>query len=92
MHSTILTSPPRHDFVQVDGTDGRIIIENLEYFSDSIVVETSGAPGPNGDLVERQVIAVPTLDLYGDTPLVDDWASAALKGGPHPTISVTILL
>ena len=59
MHSTILTSPPRHDFVQIDGTNGRIIIENLEYFSDSIVVEKSGPPGPNGSLVEREVISVP---------------------------------
>jgi predicted dehydrogenase len=43
-------------------------------------VESSGPPGPNGNLVEREVVAVPTLDLYGDSPLVADWASAALKG------------
>ena len=66
MHSTILTSPPRHDFVQVDGTAGRIIIDNLEYFSDSIVVESEGAPGPNGRLVDIETIPVPTLDLSAD--------------------------
>ena len=27
-----------------------------------------------------------TLDLYGDSPMVDDWASAALKG-EAPTCS-----
>lgn len=59
VHSTILTSPPRHDFVQIDGTEGRIIIENLEYFSDSLVIETSGPPGPNGDLVNRETVTVP---------------------------------
>jgi predicted dehydrogenase len=59
VHSTILTSPPRHDFVQIDGTEGRIIVENLEYFSDSLVIETSGPPGPNGDLVNRETVTVP---------------------------------
>ncbi len=64
IHSTILTSPPRHDFVQIDGTEGRIIIENLEYFSDSLVVETSGAPGPNGNLVDRETITVPCASSF----------------------------
>ena len=81
MHSTILTSPPRHDYVQIDGTKGRIIVDNLEFFNTSITVEKpSTKSGPNGQLVDRTVVTVPTLDLYGDQPLVDDWARAALDG------------
>ena len=57
MHSTILTSPPRHDFVQVDGVDGRVIIDHLEFFNESISVEMPGELGANGNL--PSVAAVP---------------------------------
>lgn len=72
MHSTILTSPPRHDFVQIDGDAGRIRIDPLELTADHLFLDL-----PEG--TER--IPVEPLDgLLFDTPMIEDFVSAALSG------------
>jgi len=72
VHSTILTSPPRHDFAQIDGTEGRIIIDPLEFHADHIVVE-----GPGG----REEIPVGALESpYFDLPMIEDFIDAVAEG------------
>ena len=72
LHSTILTSPPRRDFAQVDGTEGRIIIDSLEFGSRTVRLET-----PQG----LEDLAVEPLEApYFDQPMIDDFAAAAQAG------------
>ncbi|MEE2657760.1 MAG: Gfo/Idh/MocA family oxidoreductase [Candidatus Latescibacterota bacterium] len=72
VHSTIMTSRPRRDFVQVDGTEGRIFIDPMEFDSDQIEIET-----PEG----RQVIPVQPLERpFFDQPMIEDFARAAAEG------------
>ena len=72
VHSTILTSPPRHDFAQIDGTEGRIIIDPLEFHADQVVVEGTGG---------REEIAVTALESpYFDLPMVEDFIDAVEEG------------
>ena len=68
LHSTILTSKPRHDFAQIDGTEGRIFIDPLEFHVDHLRLETSDG---------REDIAVTPLESpYFDLPMIDDFAAA----------------
>jgi len=72
VHSTILTSKPRRDSAQVDGSEGRIIIESLEFDVDHIELETSEG---------RQAIPVTPLQRpYFDQPMIEDLAVAATEG------------
>ena len=72
VHSTILTSNPRRDFAQVDGTDGRIVIDGLEYGGEAIEVETASG---------REPVAVEPLQApYFDQPMIEDFVSAAREG------------
>ena len=74
VHSTIMTSKPRHDSAQVDGTEGRIFIDPLELDSDHIAVET-----PEG----RQVIPVqPLVRPFFDQPMIEDFARAVTEDRP----------
>ena len=68
MHSTILTSKPRRDMAQIDGTDGRILIDSLEFSSDQIRLETS-------DGVE-DIAVVPLKQPHFDLPMIDDFVAA----------------
>jgi len=68
IHSTIGTSPPRRDFAQIDGTEGRILIDPLEFGIDHIDLEL-----PNG--IERIPVA-PLADPYFDLPMIEDFARA----------------
>ena len=68
IHSTILTSKPRHDFAQIDGTEGRILIDPLEFPSDHIRLET-----PDGF---EAISVTPLADPYFDLPMVDDFIAA----------------
>ena len=47
MHSTILTSPPRRDFAQIDGDRGRILIDPLELTADHLLLELPGGDRAN---------------------------------------------
>ena len=68
VHTTILTSPPRRDFVQIDGTEGRIIIESLEYSSDSIKFETTAGV--------EEIAVTPLEGPYLDQPMIEDFVAA----------------
>ena len=72
VHSTIWTSPPRHDSAQIDGTKGRILIDPLEFFADHIRLER-----PKG--VER-VPVTPLEAPYFDLPMIDDFVVAVQEG------------
>lgn len=68
VHSTILTSPPRRDTAQIDGSKGRIIIDSLEFSSDQLRLETDAG---------TQVVAVePLANPYFDLPMIDDFVGA----------------
>jgi predicted dehydrogenase len=72
VHSTILTSKPRRDFAQVDGAEGRIVIDGLEFGGDKIELETPGA---------RTEIAVePLAASYFDQPMLEDLVTAVGAG------------
>ena len=74
VHSTIMTSKPRHDSAQVDGTEGRIFIDPLELDSDHITMETHEG---------RQVIPVqPLVQPLFDQPMIEDFARAVTEGRP----------
>lgn len=68
MHSTILTSPPRRDAAQIDGTQGRILIDSLEFSSTSLRCE-------NADSSEEIAVA-PLVSPYFDLPMIDDFVDA----------------
>ena len=72
VHSTILTSNPRRDFAQVDGVDGRIVIDGLEYGGGAIEVETASG---------RESVPVEPLQApYFDQPMIEDFVNAAREG------------
>ena len=68
LHSTILTSKPRHDFAQIDGTEGRISIDPLEFHVDHIRLETSEGC--------EDIAVTPLESPYFDLPMIDDFAAA----------------
>ncbi|MFA6107636.1 MAG: Gfo/Idh/MocA family oxidoreductase [Candidatus Latescibacterota bacterium] len=72
MHSTILTSPPRRDQAIVDGTDGRITIDSLEFHSEEIRLETAYS----AETIRVTPLAAPYFDL----PMIDDFSVAARTG------------
>ena len=72
VHSTILTSNPRRDFAQVDGADGRIVIDGLEYGGEAIEVETASG--------RESVPVEPLRAPYFDQPMIEDFVNAAREG------------
>ncbi|MBT3343375.1 MAG: Gfo/Idh/MocA family oxidoreductase [Gemmatimonadetes bacterium] len=72
VHSTIMTSKPRRDFAQVDGADGRILIQSLEFGGDHIELETPGG-------VER-IEVTPLAAPHFDQPMIEDLVDAADQG------------
>ena len=72
VHSTILTSPPRRDMAQIDGTKGRIIIDALEFDNDQLRLETEGGI----EIVEVEPLPRPYFDL----PMIDDFVEAVQAG------------
>jgi len=72
VHSTILTSKPRRDTAQVDGTEGRIVIDGLEFGGESIEVDTEAG--------REQVPVTPLEAPYFDQPMLEDLATAAREG------------
>ena len=68
VHSTILTSPPRHDSAQIDGTEGRILMDPLEFGVDHILLEKP-----------REAERIPVGPLaapYFDQPMIEDFVRA----------------
>jgi predicted dehydrogenase len=68
VHSTVLTSPPRHDTAQIDGTEGRILMDPLEFGTDHIVLEKPG---------KTERVPVASLEApYFDQPMIEDFVRA----------------
>ena len=76
VHSTIMTSPPRRDAVQIDGTKGRVIIESLESGSTEIKLETEAGG------VETIELTPLEGNLF-DLPMIDDFV-ASIEEGREP--------
>ena len=72
MHSTILTSKPRRDFAQVDGSEGRIVIDGLEFGSGHIELETTEG--------RRRIAVEPLENPYFDQPMLEDLVAAVDTG------------
>lgn len=72
VHSTIMTSKPRRDFAQVDGAEGRIVIDGLEHGGDHIELETEAG--------REQIAVEPLVAPYFDQPMLEDLAAAARAG------------
>lgn len=72
VHSTILTSPPRHDLAQIDGTQGRILMDPLEFHAAQIYLETTAGV--------EEIGVVPLESPYFDLPMIDDFALAVRQG------------
>ena len=68
VHSTVLCSNPRRDMVQIDGTEGRIMIDSLEFGSDNLRLETAAGL--------EDVSVVPLDNPYFDRPMIDDFVHA----------------
>ncbi len=68
VHSTVLCSNPRRDMAHIDGTQGRIMIDALEFGSQSLRVET-------GDGIE-EVAVEPLENPFFDRPMIDDFVQA----------------
>jgi predicted dehydrogenase len=68
VHSTVLCSNPRRDMAHIDGTEGRIMIDALEFGSQSLRVET-------GDGIE-EVAVEPLENPFFDRPMIDDFVQA----------------
>ena len=71
VHSTLLCSRPRRDMVQVDGTEGRIMIDALEFGQSSISLEDERG-------IEK-IYVDPLNAPYFDLPMIDDFATASNK-------------
>ena len=67
MHSTILTSPPRRDFAQIDGDGGRILIDPLELTADHLILEL-----PDGT---ERIEVEPLQEKLFDLPMIEDFAT-----------------
>ncbi|MBM3277448.1 MAG: Gfo/Idh/MocA family oxidoreductase [Candidatus Handelsmanbacteria bacterium] len=72
LHSTILTSPPRRDFAQIDGTEGRLIIDSLEFGGASLRFE--------GNAGAEEIGVTPLESPYFDLPMIDDFVGAVRQG------------
>ena len=72
LHSTLLCSRPRRDMVQVDGTEGRIMIDALEFGQSTIKFEDESGV--------EQVYVDPLTAPYFDLPMIDDFVMSADAG------------
>jgi predicted dehydrogenase len=68
VHSTTLTSPPRYDFVEVDGTHGKLLLDPMEYWADHLRLIS-----PEG---ERRIEVTPVEAAYQDLAMIEDFVAA----------------
>ena len=68
VHSTTLASPPRHDFLQVDGTRGKLVLDPMEHWADTVRLVT-----PDG---EQRFPVQPVTAEFQDLAMVDDFVAA----------------
>ncbi len=68
VHSTTLTSPPRYDFAQVDGTAGKILLDPLEHWADHVrLIREEG---------EERMPVTPLSAEHQDLPMIEDFVRA----------------
>ena len=72
VHSTLLCSKPRRDIAHIDGTEGRIMIDSLEFSADGLKVETAQGV--------EEIPVEPLQAPYFDRPMLEDFAAAARSG------------
>ena len=72
IHSTVLCSDPRRDMAHIDGTEGRIMIDSLEFFSGSLRLETAAGV--------EEVSVEPLEEPFMDLPMIDDFVNAVRDG------------
>jgi xylose dehydrogenase (NAD/NADP) len=72
VHSTVLCSNPRRDMAHIDGTEGRIMIDALEFGSDHLRLETAQGV--------EEVAVEPLESPFFDRPMLDDFAAAVREG------------
>ncbi len=72
MHSTLLCSSPRRDMAHIDGTEGRIMIDALEFGQSSLKLET--------DEGVEEIHVEPLQAPYFDLPMIDDFVDAVRQG------------
>lgn len=83
VHSTTLTSPPRYDFVEVDGTAGKLILDPMEHWADSVRwIKPEG---------EERISVEPVSAAFQDLAMVEDFVHAVREGrepvcGAEPAI------
>ncbi|HTE19255.1 MAG TPA: Gfo/Idh/MocA family oxidoreductase [Armatimonadota bacterium] len=68
IHSTTLTSPPRHDTLQVEGTRGKLILDPLEHWADCVRLVT-----PEG---EQRIPVEPVTAEFQDLAMIEDFVTA----------------
>jgi predicted dehydrogenase len=72
VHSTTLNSPPRYDLVEVDGTAGKLVLDPLEHWADSIRwIRPSG---------EERVPVQPVSSEHQDLAMIEDFVAAVREG------------
>jgi len=68
VHSTTLTSPPRYDFVQVDGTEGKLLLDPMEHWADHLrLIRNSG---------EERIPVQPVTAAFQDLAMLEDFVAA----------------
>ena len=72
VHSTTLTSPPRYDFVEVDGTGGKLILDPMEHWADTVRLIR-----PDGEELLR---VEPVSAAFQDLAMIEDFVDAVWEG------------
>jgi predicted dehydrogenase len=72
VHSTTLTSPPRYDFVEVDGTGGKLILDPMEHWADHVRWIR-----PDG---EERIPVQPVSAAFQDLAMIEDFVAAVREG------------
>lgn len=72
LHSTTLTSPPRYDFVQVDGTRGKLLLDPMEHWADHLrLIRDAG---------EERLPVEPVSAAFQDLAMLEDFVAAVREG------------
>jgi predicted dehydrogenase len=72
VHSTTLTSPPRSDFVEVDGTGGKLLLDPMEHWADHVrLIRPSG---------EERIPVRPVAAELQDLAMIEDLVIAVREG------------
>jgi predicted dehydrogenase len=72
VHSTTLTSPPRYDFVEVDGTEGKLLLDPLEHWADHLRLIRRGG--------EERIPVQPVSSEMQDLAMLEDFVRAVREG------------